>query len=107
MPAGTRVLIVEGVGVTRRALAPLLDATVWVQSDAAEMTRRDAVRVAAGETSPAGYATWMAQENPFQLADRAWERATVIVCGTPELPHDPRTEVVLATGTPPVSDRPR
>ena len=96
VPAGTRVLLVEGVGVTRRALAPLLDATVWVQSDAAEMVRRDAVRVAAGETSPAAYAAWMAEENPFQLADRAWERATVIVCGTPELPHDPRTEVVLA-----------
>jgi hypothetical protein len=99
VPAGTRVLLVEGVGVTRRALAPLLDATVWVQSDAAEMERRDAVRVAAGEISPAGYAAWMAQEHPFQLADRAWERATVVVAGTPELPHDPRTEVVL--GTPP------
>ena len=52
--------------------------------------------MAAGETSPAGYAAWMAEENPFQLADRAWERATAIVCGTPELPHDPRTEVVVA-----------
>ncbi len=73
-----------------------MDATVWVQSDAAETARRDADRVAAGEISPAGYAAWMAEEDPFLRADRAWERATAIVCGTPELPHDPRTEVVVA-----------
>jgi hypothetical protein len=29
-------------------------------------------------------------------ADRAWERADLIICGTPQLPHDPRTEVVVA-----------
>jgi hypothetical protein len=40
----------------------------------------------------------MAEENPFLLDDQAWERATVVVAGTPELPHDSRTEVVVAPG---------
>jgi hypothetical protein len=34
----------------------------------------------------------MAEEDPFLLADRAWQRATAIVAGTPELPYGPRTE---------------
>lgn len=76
-------------------MAPLLDAAVWVQSDTAELERRNRARVAAGEMSPAGFASWMAQEDPFLLADRAWERATAIVAGTPVLPHDPTAEVVM------------
>jgi len=96
VPAGTRALIVEGVGATRRALAPLLDATVWVQADAWVSERRNEVRVGAGEISPADHRAWMAEEDPFLLADRAWARATVIVAGTPELPHDAETQVVVA-----------
>ena len=95
VPASTRVLVVEGVGASRRELAPLLDAAVWVQSDAAELERRNRSRVAAEEMSPADFASWMAQEDPFLLADRAWERATAIVAGTPVLPHDPTAEVVM------------
>jgi hypothetical protein len=98
VPAGTRVLIVEGVGATRRGLAPLLDATVWVQADEIELARRNEARVAAGEITPSNHRAWMAEENPFLLDDRAWERATVVVAGTPELPHDSRTEVVVAPG---------
>jgi hypothetical protein len=33
---------------------------------------------------------------PFLAADRPWERADVIVSGTPELDHDPVDEVVVA-----------
>jgi pantothenate kinase len=98
VPAGTRALIVEGVGATRQALAPLLDATVWVQADASVLERRNENRIEAGETSPADHRAWMAEENPYLLADRAWERATVIVAGTQELPHDPETEAVVADG---------
>jgi hypothetical protein len=96
VPAGTRVLIVEGVGATRRTLAPVLDATVWVQADAAVLERRNQARIAAGEITDADYRAWMAEEDPFLLADRAWERATVILAGTPELRHDPQTEVFVA-----------
>jgi hypothetical protein len=96
VPAGARALIVEGVGATRRTLAPFLDATVWVQADAAELERRNEARIAAGESTPADHRAWMAEEEPFLLEDRAWERASVIVAGTPELSHDPETEAVAS-----------
>jgi hypothetical protein len=100
VPAGARALIVEGVGATRRTLAPLLDATVWVQADAAELDRRNEARIAVGEITSADHRAWMAEEEPFLLGDRAWERASVIVAGTPELPHDPETEAVAADFAP-------
>ena len=96
VPAGARALIVEGVGATRRTLAPLLDATVLVQADAAELARRNEARIAVGETTPADHRAWMAEEGPFRLDDRARERASVIVAGTPELPDDPEAEAVAA-----------
>ncbi len=96
VPAGTPLLIVEGVGAGRRELTPLLDAVVYVQCDLDERDRRDAVRVAAGEISPEGHADWMAQEEPFVARQRPWERAFAVVAGTPPLPHDPATELVAA-----------
>ena len=96
VPAGSRVLIVEGVGATRRTLAPVLDAAVWVQADAAVLDSRNDDRIAAGEITTADHRAWMAEEDPFLLADRAWERATIIVAGTPELPYNPETEVIVA-----------
>jgi len=53
-------------------------------------------RIAVGETTPADRRAWMAEEEPFLLDGRAWERASVIVAGTPELPHDPEAEAVAA-----------
>jgi hypothetical protein len=46
------LVIVEGVGASRREIAHLLDAAVWVQSDLNAIERRNAARVAAGETNP-------------------------------------------------------
>jgi hypothetical protein len=98
VPAGARALIVEGVGATRGTLAPLLDATVWVQADAAALERRNEARIARGEVDRADYWDWMAEEEPFLRDDRAWQRASVIVAGTPEMPHDPETEAVAVRG---------
>src|ERR1700747_2702727 len=39
---------------------------------------------------------WMAEEIPFNAAQRTWERADIIVRGTPEIPYDPGTEIVIA-----------
>ncbi len=100
VPAGLTLLVVEGVGSSRRALAHLLDASVWVQSDLDEIDRRNAVRVQAGEISPADFDSWMAEELPFLAADRPWERAGLVVAGTPPLAHDPRTELVVADPSP-------
>ena len=38
----------------------------------------------------------MAEEIPFNTAQRPWERADIIVCGTPEIPYDLSTEIVIA-----------
>ena len=100
VPAGLTLLVVEGVGSSRRALAHLLDASVWVQSDLDEIDRRNAVRVQAGEISPADFDSWMAEELPFLAADRPWERAGLVVAGTPPLAHAPRTELVVADPPP-------
>jgi hypothetical protein len=39
---------------------------------------------------------WMAEEIPFNTAQRTWERASIIVCGTPQIRCDPVTEIVVA-----------
>jgi chloramphenicol 3-O-phosphotransferase len=96
VPADAGLVIVEGVGASRREIAHLLDAAVWVQSELGAIERRNAARVAAGETNASLVARWMAEEFPFVADQRPWERALVCVAGTPELPHDPSTEVVLA-----------
>jgi hypothetical protein len=44
---------------------------------------------------------WMTEEIPFLAADRPWERATIIVSGTPDLTYDPIAEVVIAAPMPP------
>jgi hypothetical protein len=41
----------------------------------------------------------MAEEDPFQAAHRTWERADILVAGTPELPFDPTSEVVVSAPT--------
>ncbi|GAA3338086.1 hypothetical protein GCM10020358_16880 [Amorphoplanes nipponensis] len=97
VPAESTLVIVEGVGAGRRELAPLLDAVVWVESPREDVDRRDAERVAAGETTPADYAAWKAEEDPFLAAERTWERAAFVIAGWPALPHDPRAEFVICS----------
>ena len=58
------------------------------------------VIVAAGEMSPADSDSWMAEELPFLAADRPWERAGLVMAGTPPLAHDPSTELVVADPPP-------
>ncbi len=105
VPAGCALLIVEGVGAARRESAHLTDVAIWVQSDEQEAERRNLARVG----QPNGMATvqdhydWMAEELPFLAGQRPWERADLIACGTPRIPCDPATELVVA---PPVSSRP-
>jgi uridine kinase len=93
---GTSLLIVEGVGAGRRELAHLIDAVVWVQSDRVVRDRREAARIAAGETDAEVSESWMSEEVPFIADQRPWERTIVVVSGTPSLAHDADTEVVVA-----------
>ena len=106
VPAGCPLLIIEGDGAGRREVAHLIDALIWVQSDETEAERRrlardrdpDALDLASKPLggAPLDHAGWMAEEIPFNAAQRTWERPDVIVCGTPQIPCDPATEIVVA-----------
>ena len=82
-----------------------------MQADEQEAARRTAARAADRPAAdlankPAGEAPfdeddWMAEEIPFNADQRTRERPETIVCGTPEIPYDPRTQVVIAP--PPVT----
>jgi hypothetical protein len=97
IPAGCPLVLVEGIGAARRELMPFIDTVVWMQSDAAEAKRRCIEREGGDKAATSFWNEWMAQELPFLARQRSWERAAVIVAGTPELPHNPATEAVVAT----------
>jgi hypothetical protein len=106
VPAGCPLLIIEGDGAGRREVAHLVDTLIWVQADEREAARRSAARTAdpppgdlvnkAVTGTPFDEEGWMAEEIPFNAAQRTWERADIIICGTPQIPHDPSTEIVIA-----------
>jgi hypothetical protein len=110
VPVGCPLLIVEGDGAGRREVSPLIDTLIWVQADEREAARRSAARAAhppaadlankPADGPPFDESEWMAEEIPFNAAQRTWERADIIVCGSPEIPYDPSTEVVLAARSP-------
>jgi hypothetical protein len=98
VPAGGPLLIVEGVGAARRECAHLTDVAIWVQSDEHETEHRNLARVGQIDGMPTeqDHRDWMAEEIPFQASQRPWERADLIVCGTPQIPYDPATGLVIA-----------
>lgn len=103
VPAGCPLLIIEGDGAGRREAADLIDVLIWVQSDEREAERRVLTRIGKPNEAPTlwHHREWMAEEIPFNASQRTWERADVIVCGTPEIPCDPVTEIVVAPPIPP------
>ncbi len=109
--AGCPLLVVEGDGAGRQEVAHLIDVLIWVQSDEREARRRALAR--AGYADPLDRANrpadgsltidedgWMAEEIPFNTAQRTWERADLIVCGTPQIPSDPATQIVVGQPRP-------
>lgn len=104
VPADSPLVVIEGTGAAQRELDPLVDATLWVQSDFAEAERRGIARdIAQGvngdpEETVAFWHEWMAHEVAFLAAHRPWERAVLVVAGTATIP--------LATGQVAVADPP-
>jgi energy-coupling factor transporter ATP-binding protein EcfA2 len=96
VPQGRELLVVEGAGAARRELMDLVDAVVWVQSDMAEAERRGIERDGGDAAAVSFWHRWMAEELPFMARQRPWTRAEVIVTGTPGVPHDAASEVVIA-----------
>ncbi len=98
VPAETRVLVVEGVGAGRAELAGRADLVVWVQSDAVQARRRGVARdVELGRTLAQAedfWDEWAAFEDPFLAADRPWDRADLVVLGTPPDSPEPASAPV-------------
>jgi hypothetical protein len=96
VPPDTNLVIIEGAGAARRELEPMTDKVIWVQSDMAEAERRGIERDGGDQAATAFWHLWMAEELPFMARQQPWTRADIIVNGTPAIPHDPVTEVVIA-----------
>ena len=96
VPAGVSLVVIDGVGAGRRELAQHIDALVWVHADGVDLEHREAVRVAQGEVNKSNQDQWQLEEVPFLADQRPWERATLIVAGTPNVPHDPETEIIVS-----------
>ena len=103
VPASCPLLIIEGVGAGRREAAHLVDALIWVQSDQREAERRSLARVGqpGGPTTVRDLRGWMAEEEPFLADQRPWERADLVVAGSPRISVDPVTQLIVAP--PPVT----
>ena len=93
------MLVVEGDGAGRREVGHLIDAARRARARAAHADAIDGANMPA-DGSPPDDAAWMAEEIPFNTDQRTWERADLIVCGTPEIPFDPVTEIVVAEPRP-------
>jgi energy-coupling factor transporter ATP-binding protein EcfA2 len=85
VPAGVPFVIVEGVGSSRRSLGTLLDISIWVQADHEEAWRRGVARDGGSDEAAAFWEEWGRAEDRFLAEDRPWERASLTVCGTPDL----------------------
>ncbi len=96
VPAGAGIVWIEGTGVIRAELSQWLDASIYVQGDLDEQERRLTARDGDSPEQRAHVADWLREELPFLLSERPWSRATMVVAGTPVLPHDPETELVVA-----------
>ncbi len=96
LPAGLALLIVEGVGASRTEAMPWIDCAVWVQSDLDAAERRGIARDGGSEEAVRFWHEWMAAEVAFLARQRPWDRARLIVSGSPQLPHNRETELVVA-----------
>jgi hypothetical protein len=97
VPSGRSMVVLEGCGAGRRAMAPYLDVLVWVQADVGEAERRGVLR--GGDTGQARrfWREWQAQEVPFFLDDCPWQRADLVVCGTPGSSLPPGTDLLVSS----------
>ena len=101
VPAGLDMVWVEGTGIIRDELKEWIDASIYLQADLdaqrARLVARDGDDIAMREHITA----WLAEELPFMAREQPWARATIIVAGASDLPHDLRTEIVTAPPTQP------
>lgn len=84
MPAECELLLVEGTGVLRTSLTSFFDATVFVQADSELAYQRLLSRDGDTAENRDCIAQWGVEENSVLARERPWDRADLVVCGTPE-----------------------
>lgn len=85
VPKDCEILLVEGTGVVRGSLASFFDATIFVQADTRVAYDRLLTRDGDTDENRAFIADWNAEEDAVLARERPWERADVVICGTPEV----------------------
>jgi len=83
------IILVEGVSASRLELSDLLDIAIWVDGDVLEQERRGVLRDGDDDAAQRFWDEWQASERPLLDADRPWDRADLLVLGTPETPPGP------------------
>ncbi|MFS8096789.1 hypothetical protein LFM09_06565 [Lentzea alba] len=97
VPARMDVVWVEGTGTIRAVFEPWIDASIWLQGDLDEQERRLVARDGDSSAQRRHVAEWLAEEVPLMLREQPWHRATVIAASTPDVRHDPSSEIVIAS----------
>lgn len=102
IPAGTQIVLIEGVGATRAELRDWLDATIWVETDPTEVLRRTLTL----DRDPPGFLEdWMRAEERHLCTDQPWARADAWVSG--EQPFGTLLNVRFKCSTPSFATRAR
>jgi hypothetical protein len=89
------LVIIEGLTCSRRDVADRLAYSIWVEAPATLRLQRGLRRD--GESHRRLWLDSMRQEAEFFAADGTRPRADLKVNGAPDEPHDPDTEVVVAS----------
>ena len=100
VPAGLDTVWIEGTGVLRTQLRPLLDAAVWLQVDRDEAQRRLHTRDGTTPDQLQLIADWEREEHPFLLSERPWAHATLTVAGSTVDARLPTGHVPVAAPVP-------
>lgn len=95
------VVLLEGVGCTRREASPYLAYAIWVDASSELRLTRGLDRD--GDDHLDVWHRWMTWEQRFVTKDGARDRADLRVDGNPAVPHDPETQLVAEEPNP---DRP-
>jgi uridine kinase len=89
------LLIVEGVTAADRGVEPWPSLRIWVETTNAIRLDRGIERD--GEALRDRWLDWMRWERDHFAIENTRDRADLIVDGSPSLPHDPDSEIVVKT----------
>src|SRR4051794_11937032 len=87
------VVVIEGVGSTRKAWRDLLAMRIWVDTDPDLRLRRGLERD--GEELAEFWQDWRIAEDRYVTDEHPQQHADLVVAGDPSEPHDPEREFVL------------